>query len=162
MTAEELKGLLDYDPNTGIFRWKVTRGGTARQGAIAGHRNRAGYWRVFAMGKAHAAHRLAWLYVTGEWPPGDLDHCDGDRSNNAFTNLRLATVTQNMMNASRPKHNTSGFKGVTFRRDMRRWRAQIGWQGGTISIGHFDTPEEAHAAYLAKARELYGEFARAG
>jgi HNH endonuclease/AP2 domain len=90
-----------------------------------------------------------------------IDHRDGNSTNNRWSNLRLATVSQNNANRRRPRHNTSGYKGVSLcrRSGRRRWRAVI-YKKGQIHLGTFPTPEAAHAAYVAAAPKVHGKFAR--
>jgi len=111
--------------------------------------------------KSYLAHRLAWLYVYGEWPGKNIDHENTIRTHNGVANLREATGTQNNVNIRLPIHNTSGFKGVSWANKYQKWRAAIQIKGKSIFIGHFDSPAVAHTAYLNRARELFGEFARA-
>lgn len=159
LTADRLRNLLSYDPGTGIFRWRITRG-SRRAGSVAGNIRPDGYWRIMIDGRHHYLHRLAWLYVTGEWPESEIDHRDLDHGNNRFSNLRPATHGQNLANQSLPKHNTSGVKGVYWNKTKRAWQAQIQHNGKAIFIGRFDDIETAKAARDAKALEIMGEFAR--
>jgi hypothetical protein len=112
-------------------------------------------------GHRYYLHRLAWYYVYGQWPERDVDHINGDPSDNRITNLRLATQTQNNANARRRRDNTSGFKGVTWNRARRKWMAQIDYGGDHFYLGLFTKIEAARAVYAAKSLELFGEFARA-
>lgn len=100
--------------------------------------------------------------MRGCWPERTLDHRNGRHGDNRWHNLREATQSQNGGNMKRPKSNTSGFKGVSWNATEKRYRAQISLGGRKVTIGRYHTPEAAHAAYAAKAIELYGEFARAG
>ena len=158
--APELRRLLSYDPETGEFRWRVSRRGVTA-GALAGTLNHQGYWRIFIYGKAYLGHRLVWLYVYGEWPQGDIDHVNRTRSDNRLCNLRVATRSQNLGNMGRRPVNTSGYKGVTWHKRAEKWLAQISVNRKNIYLGLFNCPIAAHAAYIAKARSLFGEFARA-
>lgn len=163
ITQAELHEILNYDPATGDFVWKRTVNRNARVGEVAGYaRNRDGYqYLVIGLSRrTYQAHRLAFLYMKGVWPIGLVDHKDGDGPNNRWTNLREATLSLNAANAKRPSTNTSGFKGVTFNKSARRWQAQIKKDGRSIYLGLFDKPEDGHAAYAAKAKEMFGEFAR--
>jgi hypothetical protein len=105
--------------------------------------------------RKYAEHRLAWLYMTGAWPEGDLDHRNGDRQDNCWRNLRSATVTENMANSRGRK----SIKGVT-RVRTGKWTAQIQKNGVKEHLGTFDTADAAHEAYRNRASELFGEFAR--
>jgi hypothetical protein len=98
--------------------------------------------------------------MKGEWGRPLVAHRDGDPFNNRWRNLRLSSHSNNVANQSRKQSNTSGFKGVTLDRRRGTWMAQIKKDGRQYWLGRFATPEEAHAAYVAKARELFGEFAR--
>jgi HNH endonuclease/AP2 domain len=162
LTQERLKELLHYDPETGVFRWLQPPSYVVKRGDVAGSLNKTtGYRLIHIGGRNYKAHRLAWLYMTGAWCRPMIDHRDCDRTNNRWKNLRCATFSANAANRGRPRNNASGFKGVHRRRDSGKWRAQIWKDGRAIYLGQFRTPEEAHAAYVAKARELFGEFARA-
>jgi hypothetical protein len=161
LTAKELRSRLDYDPITGIFRYKVVPEcqHKIKVGDIAGYIREKRYLVIKIDGKAYYAHRLAWLYVYGAWPTNLIDHEDTNKLNNSLSNLRPANQSKNKANAPKPKNNTSGFKGVV--KCKNRWKAQITYQQQVMYLGLFDTKEKAHAAYLEKARELHGEFAHA-
>src|SRR5882672_2364605 len=113
ITAAYLRTILHYDPKTGIFRWRVRMSPARGAGEIAGAKS-GNYIRIGIKRRWYQAHRLAWLYVHGKWPLYWLDHANGDKLDNRLENLREATHSQNQMNSRRAKHNTSGFKGVTF------------------------------------------------
>jgi HNH endonuclease len=159
MTPERLRELLSYDEHTGEFLRLVDRG-RERAGTMAGTINSRGYRCIKIDRKLYKAHRLAWLYMTGSWPSAEIDHIDVNPSNNRFSNLRLATRAQNSMNKKVQLNNTCGFKGV--RKNGTRWEARIRIEGQLVSIGQFVTPEMAHGAYVVKAQEIFGEFARDG
>ena len=161
LTQQRLREVLRYDPLTGVFCWRVTRSPNARAGSIAGCINAQGYVKISIDRRIHSAHRLAWLYTHGVWPAGDIDHKDAVRSNNSIANLRPATDSENGANARRPSDNTSGFKGVCWNGQHKRWVARIKAHGRRVHIGYFDNPAIAHKAYVAKAVELFGDFARA-
>src|SRR4051794_40587735 len=116
LTAEELRTLVSYDPETGIFRAKTKRLGSYRKiGDELGTVNALGYVVMSIDKKRYYGHRLAVLYMTGAWPEQGMDHINGGRSDNRWSNLRLATQAQNVRNRSKGSNNTSGFKGVRFR-----------------------------------------------
>lgn len=158
---ERLKEVLDYDLETGVFTNKVMRG-LHHIGEIAGGIASHGYRKINIGGRKYSAHRLVWLYVTGSWPDGDLDHKNLDKDDNRFENLRLANDSLNGANRRRRSDNTSGFKGVSFIHDIGKWRAYVGGSGsgGIAYLGCFNTPQEAHAAYVIAADKAFGEFAR--
>jgi hypothetical protein len=157
-TQARLKELLTYNPETGEFRWSTTPRKGVRAGGIAGNILSTGH-RIRIDRLEYKAHRLAWLWVYGRWPQDDIDHINGDPTDNRIANLREATDSQNLGNSKRRADNTSGFKGVArSSAKAEKWRAHLQGQ----YLGSFDTKEEAHAAYVAKARELYGEFANDG
>jgi HNH endonuclease/AP2 domain len=160
ITRARLRDLLHYDSETGEFRWRKRLSRSTHAGDAAGTPEGSGYRKITIEGRQYAAHQLAWLYMTGKWCSVIIDHRDGDRSNNRWANLRRATQSQNCANRSRHRNNRSGFKGVT-RTDSGRWRAGIQKNGRGYNLGLFATPQEAHAAYAAAARKLFGEFARA-
>src|SRR5262249_16415636 len=110
--------------------------------------------------RMYREHQLAWFYMTGRWGRPTIDHRDGNAANNRWNNLRRATWSQNNANRRRPRHNTSGYKGVYFDRTSGNWRAHICKDWHTNYLGLFPTAEAAHAAYAAAARKHHGEFAR--
>jgi len=102
---------------------------------------------------------VAWLIHFGQWPERQVDHINGDHADNRISNLRLATGTQNQANKGLQRNNTTGFKGVGYRPD-RGFFAIIKKDRKSHYLGQFNTAEEAHAAYCAAAKRLFGEFAR--
>lgn len=162
LTVERLKELLNYDPDTGVFTWRVRRGGNAKAGGKAGYCHPRGYWCIEINDKLYRAHRLAWLYTTGSWPEGEIDHANMDKSDNRWENIRDASRSQNNANTPLRTDNTSGFKGVHFCKRPRRWQAKVTVNRKQIFLGYYDTREEAHAVYAAAAKHYFGEFARCG
>lgn len=163
LTAERLRELLDYNPVNGVFTWKDPCPQGRRVGDVAGSPDcKDGYWKIGLDMRQYRSARLAWLYMTGEWPEGVIDHINGDPADDRFANLRPASQLDNRANSAVSSHNTSGFKGVNFHKRVGRWRATIQREKKHIHIGYFDSAEEAHAAYMKKASELFGEFARTG
>jgi hypothetical protein len=155
LTQERLKELLHYDPETGVFTNRMSRG-RAKAGAIAGCLTK-GYVRICVDGRLHEAHRLAWCYVNGCWPREQIDHINCVKSDNRIANLREATNTENARNAPGHRNTKSGKKGVY--PDGGRWRAMI-YNNNLIHLGCYATIDEAHAAYAAAARIHCGDFAR--
>jgi hypothetical protein len=161
LTAERVREVWDYSPDTGIFRWKIAPPHKPDfVGRVAGCLGALGYWVIGFEQHKYPAHVLAWLYVHGEWPSDELDHQDMVRHHNWISNLRIANQTLNNANRKSYSNNQSGFKGVY--RHQGRWRAMIRLDGQGMHIGSYDTPEEANSAYVAKAKELFGEFANPG
>ena len=156
---EKLLGVLSFNSETGVFCWKISRG-TKAAGAPAGHVDKRGYIRIGIDGQLYAGHRIAWLMHYGEAPPDhlDVDHLNLDKSDNRIANLRLATRAQNKANSTARSDSKAGIKGVRCRGG--RWEARIYAHGRFESIGWFDTAEAASLAYAARAREVFGEFAR--
>lgn len=153
LTAERLREVLDYDPDTGVFTRKV-RTGNVKIGDVAGSFNGKGYIRIGIDGRLHRAHRLAWLYVTGEWPKDQIDHINGDRGDNRLANLREVNNAENQHNLRKARaDNTTGFLGVSPR--YGKFRAYIMVDGKNKHLGCFPTPEAAHAAYLEAKRGLH-------
>jgi hypothetical protein len=159
LTLERLRELLIFVPETGLFYWKVDRP-PVRAGVVAGGLNGRGYIQICIDKHLYLAHRLAWLYMTGEWPPADIDHENLNRSDNRWTNLRDATRSQNGANQGIRSDNTSGFKGVFWCTTRKRWLATLNIDGKQKTLGRFDTPEAAADAYAAAARKHFGEFSR--
>jgi hypothetical protein len=153
LTAARLKELLDYDPETGVFRWPLSAQ-HCRAGMVAGYKDNKGYIRIGVEQQQHAGHRLAWLYVHGEWPMGDLDHANRDQTDNRIANLRVATDSQNQANRGA---GPGRLKGVTYLAAIGKWQATI---FKSYYLGVFNTEEEANRVYGNAARILYDEFAR--
>lgn len=159
---------MTYDPRTGAFFWnkrpdQPLRWNKRYAGKRAGYKAKRGsqtYWALSLYGYPILAHRLAFIYMQGV-APELVDHANGNGLDNSWPNLRPANKIMNGANSAKRKNNASGFKGVCFNKVMGKWRASINWNRKHIALGHYDTPEEAHAAYIGKANELFGNFARA-
>lgn len=156
----------DYSPETGEFRYRDNFSAKARKGKIAGNRPGNGPYLYIGIGyKRYAAHRLAWLYMTGAWPVGEIDHINGDTGDNRFANLRDATPSQNQYNQKIPKNNKSGVKGLFWIERLKKWRAcvaattQNGFNG---YLGIYSSRDDAIAAIKAGRRLLHGEFSNDG
>lgn len=159
LTQARLKEAVRYDPQSGLFFWRISAGNRA-DGSLAGDLMQNGYVFIQIDGERYLGHVLAWLYMTGEWPTKQIDHRDAHRSNNAFTNLRLATRAQQAHNARKRKDNTSGFKGVSLHKATGKWYARIMVEGKALSLGLFDCAPAAHFARILAAEKCHGEFAR--
>lgn len=164
MTQEDVSKILDYDPNTGVIRWRVDRTCGAnkrvqcRAGTIAGHKTDSGYVLITLNYCRLYAHRIAWFLTHGRWPTDKLDHINLNRSDNRIENLREATDIQNRSNTK--VRSKTGFKGVTKPKHANTFVAQISVNGKTHYLGAFKTPEEAHEVYAKAAWQHFGEFAR--
>ena len=158
LSLQQLRQRLDYDPASGVF----TRKSNYR--AVSLKPNSTGYLRISINGVSFKAHRLAWFYVHGSWPDGDLDHINGDKTDNRLINLRPAKRFENQRNRKRPSHNRSGIKGVYLHTlsspTNPRWVARIKSDGKQRHLGCFDTIEAAAEAYKKAALKEHGEFAK--
>ena len=158
VTAARLRELLVFVPETGEFFWRVNRGGAARAGMAAGHMRRQ--YRYIRLGdRDYPVYRLAFLWMTGEWPRDVVDHMDHNPQNNAWSNLRECSHSQNNANRRTPSHNTSGCRGVSLVRSTGKWRAAIGIAGKLRRLGDFTDKYAAARAYDRAAADEYGEFA---
>lgn len=156
LSPERLRELLHYDPLTGIFTWRISRGGKTLPGTIAGSVKPKGYIAIGVDGYIYQSHRLAWYYMTGEWPRFLIDHRDLDPANNRWENLRDVTTEINCQNQNRAhKGSATGMLGVYPARKGKRFLAMIRVHGKLKQLGSFLTKEEAHAAYLIAKREQH-------
>lgn len=153
----KIREALHYSGETGILTWRSKVSDKVVIGAPAGTRNYSGYILISVFGRRYRAHRLAWAIVHGSWPTLEIDHINGDRSDNRLENLREATRAENSRNA---RGKRGYLKGATYNKKAGRWQAQIMKDGRTTFLGHYDTPEQAHEAYKQNARNFHGEFAR--
>ena len=164
LTREFVMSRLFYDVITGILYWKYDRNApdnwnTRWESKIAGTYETK-YVSVSLNGSRYLAQRLIWLVVTGEWPSTDVDHVNGDKRDNRFNNLRLATRSQNNGNSGIKKSNASGVKGVHWGAKHDKWRASISEHGKIINLGRYDCIAAASFAYQIAADKHFGEFAR--
>jgi HNH endonuclease/AP2 domain len=163
LTSERLHELLRYDPETGVWRWLLSRGGGHMAGDVAGSVRKDGR-RCFKIdGRHYYASRLAWFYMKGSWPKGEVDHHDLDKGNDRWRNLREATHQQNNQNMGARRNSGTGFKGVSLQMNHGRPYA---WFVSTTANGKrrwaycYGTLAEAAALYEQWANELHGDFAR--
>lgn len=157
LTVERLRQVLDYDPVTGIFTWRLRVAQRAIPGSIAGRNSKSRrYSQISIDGVRYPAHRLAWLHFFGVWPSEYVDHIDGNGMNNSISNLREANKSQNGANM-RPRSERSLPKGV----DLwgGRYRARITKERRCICLGLFPTVDAANDAYQRAAIELFGQYA---
>jgi hypothetical protein len=156
-TQDELKALFHYNPETGVFTHLQSRG-KGKKGQPVGKVNCQGYVEMRVLNKLFGAHRLAVLYMTGELPalPFTVDHINGNRADNKWSNLRVANWHQQVWNTTAHHHNQSGFKGAWPCKTTGRWQSIIQDGERRIWLGRFDTAEEAHRAWIKAATELRG------
>ena len=154
ITQEHLKSLLTYDRDTGEFRWRLKRP-RCTPGNIAGTPSYHGYTIIKLNGVSYKAHRLAWLYETGDWPASELDHINRVRGDNRISNLRLATRFSNCQNRVKSKTAYSKHIGVSRSFNGKRWRAYIDFNGKRRALGVFDTETQALEARKNVERQLY-------
>lgn len=157
LTAERLREVLSYNHETGRFIWLVHRWLVGKPaGTIDGH----GYLLIRVDGRLYRACRLAWLYMTGEWPSDQIDHINMARADDRWSNLRKATNSQNNMNRVARKDNKSGIKSVYWCNSDQRWVACITANGRRHCLGYFKDKKKAGEAYAQAAQELHKDFAR--
>lgn len=153
LTQSRLKELLDYDPSTGMFTWKVYRSRFARPGDCAGSPDKNGYVCIGIDGSVYKAHRLAWLYINGSFPSKGLDHINRVKNDNKIDNLREATDSENKQNIGVPANNKSGIVGVRFDKACKKWSAYIKINGIMIFLGlHSSMSDAIFARKLAKSK----------
>ena len=157
LTAEKLRELLNYDPDTGIFTRKVSTSNRVKVGDAAGCPNGDGYLRIMVQSRLYQAHRLAWLYMHSNWPNDQIDHINRNRSDNRIANLREVTNKQNLQNAGKYSHNTSGHPGICWNKQNSKWRATIKHNQKLIHLGYFANIEEAVAARKAAERHYWAD-----
>ncbi len=157
LTQERLKELLDYDPENGVFTWRLDRLNEVKAGKEAGHLNPYGYIVIRVCGSLQRAHRLAFLYMTGMFPVFHVDHIDGNRSNNKWLNLRNCNRSENGQNLKKAQlnNNSSGLLGCYFDKESNKFKAAIGINNTRINLGRFKTAKEAHECYLKAKREIH-------
>lgn len=158
LTQERLKEVYEYLPESGLFIRKI-RTFRYKAGEVAGTLVDEGYIQIGIDGKQYRSHRLAFLYMTGQWPSLEVDHINGARSDNSWLNLREATRIQNGQNRGISKGNTTGYKGVSFISTTGTYQAHIRVNGKGIYLGRYKTAEEAAAVYQQAAQKYFGDFA---
>lgn len=160
ITQKYLQEFFDYDHKAGIFVRTKKTGTSTKVGEVVGSEKGNGYLMMCIKSRLYLVHRMAWLYVYGEMPSKNIDHINGNRSDNRICNLRLANQSQNTANSKLSKANTSGAKGVLKRKDTNKWKASIMVNYKHISLGSFEKKEDAIKAYEIAAKKFFGEFAK--
>lgn len=155
-TADEVKTLLSYSPENGLFTRLTRPAHRTRAGETAGSLSKTGYLTICIRGENYYCHRLAWLLMTGSWPDSCIDHINSDALDNRWGNLRAATPSQNQQNRRRLSiNNTSGFTGVHWSASCGKWAAEIKIDRKKIKLGYFEEPQLAHAEYLRAKERLH-------
>lgn len=153
ITQEELKRILQYNPETGIFTYRMKPNFRIRVGSVAGSPNSTGYIQIKIGHVLHKAHRLAWLYVYGVHPKGEIDHRNHVKDDNRISNLRDGTKSQNQGNrVTAQASSKTGIIGVWWNKWSKRWTSSITVNRKRKHLGYFSTQEEAAAAYIAAKR----------
>jgi hypothetical protein len=160
LTQDRLKELLHYDPETGHFTWRATSRNVAA-GSRAGTIDSRGYRQISVDGKLRLAHRIAFLYMLGTFPPGDVDHVNQMKDDNRWPNLRSATRRENAGNKGLQKNNTSGHRGVSWDKRVGKWVAYGSCDGRVVHLGYFTSLEEAAEVAQKRREEYFGIFASA-
>lgn len=156
-----LKSILDYNPDTGEFVWKVKSNSVVFAGSNAGSKRKDGYVTIKINNKIYKAHRLAYYFVTGIDPiTKEIDHINGDTSNNKFINLRIANHSQNGKNLCKSKRNTSNFKGVSFLKNRNKWQVNITLNYKNIYLGSYKSKFYAALVYARAAKKYFGKWRR--
>ncbi len=158
ITQSELKDILHYDQDTGVFTW-INPKRKLVINCVAGT-TFEGYIIIKINNKQYRAHRLAWLYVYGKFPSNLIDHINGIRNDNRLCNLRECTNQQNLFNRKNESNNTSGFKGVYWETARQIWKVCIVVNNKHIYLGRFKEKQEAINSYLTSAKKYHGEFYR--
>lgn len=154
LTQSRLQELCLYDPESGLFTWKIPRP-KCSVGSVVGSPEPRGYWVAKIDYRRYYVHRLVWLYMTGHWPSDEIDHIDRDKSNNRWQNLREVTTKQNMENTGKKKNNTSGEPGVHWSKTERKWVARICHNYKKITIGYFKDFQDAVNARRNAVKEKF-------
>jgi hypothetical protein len=156
-TFDRANELLRYEPETGLFYWKVSLNNKAKAGTEAGTLHSKSYIKIKIDGKKYRAHRVAHLLMTGHWPEGNPEHENRIRHDNRWENIKdLATVYENGGNQGRQSNNRSGLKGVLWYKKTKKWLAHIGCFGKQIHLGYFEDLRLAGLTYDAAAKLVWG------
>jgi hypothetical protein len=156
ITQSQLKAALHYDPDTGVFTRLTGKGSKSNVVGTVPKGERHAYLKIGIGRKIYQAHRLAWLYMTGACPEGFIDHINGNKLDNRFSNLRVATASQNKQNTRKARRDSkSGLLGASWHSRTNKWRAAIQIDGKKKHLGYFDTPEQAHLVFIEYKRRYH-------
>jgi hypothetical protein len=155
---ELVRSSLEYDAATGKLLWRKSPSKKFQKGSEAGGYDLRGYLCIKVGGVPLKGHRIAWFLHFGQWPTGEVDHINCNKSDNRIDNLRVVSHAENSRNRPAQANNSSGFKGVHFCSTYRKFRAQIGIEGRRIALGYFESAEQAAKAYEKAASEIHGAF----
>lgn len=161
ITRDELHELFRFNPDTGVFTWKVSPGPKSHVliGDVAGSLSGNGYWQIKIKGRVYKAHRLAWLYMNGSLPEM-IDHINGNRADNRMENLRVCDRFSNMWNMKKSVRNSSGVKGVSWNNQLSKWKAQITIKNNCLHLGYFENLELASLVVSEARCKFHNEFLR--
>jgi hypothetical protein len=162
LTKDYVANLLEYNPETGELRRKISRSSNARVGQIVGTIRPDGYLSVMINGCRYQAHRVAWLLAHGEWPDDVVDHVNGIKTDNRISNLRACSQSENVMNAKTRSNNTSGVKGVCWHKAKNAWHASVCARGRRVFGGYHKNLEDAKRAVMSLREQLHREFSNHG
>lgn len=143
LDQETIKELLNYNPKTGVWTWMKVKNRKDLSDNVAGHINSWGYRVIRIFGKDYRSSRLVWLYMTGNWPPTTIDHIDRNKSNDCWSNLRICSSSENLCNREIFNNNTSGYRGVMWNKQRKKWQSFISTNGKKIYLGLFSNKEDA-------------------
>ena len=154
LTHERLLQVFDYNPDTGVFKRKLKQTGVS-QGAVSGSRNNEGYLVTSVDSKIYKCHRLAWFYMVGKWPEGQIDHINGQKDDNRFQNLRDVSKVQNTQNQRRAQRSNKSTGVLGTYKVGSKFAARVSHNNKKVYLGLYATIEEAQAAYVAAKRLLH-------
>jgi hypothetical protein len=157
ITQEKLKNILDYNPETGLFTWKEKIAKKIIVGETAGSLNKHGYVCIKIQKFRYSAHRLAWLYVYGSFPSGEIDHINRIKTDNKISNLRDATPSQNCRNRGLSKRNNSGYVGISWNKKSKKWQARIFLNKKSKSLGVYEKIEDAVLAREKAEKNIFDQ-----